>query len=88
VIRPLTSASDLRREMPDTPVARLDHVHAAIASLTDEQRRLERLGFELPLARCHDQLRYWRFLDGLLTAAATRAARRQGIGAWPAAGDR
>ena len=85
---PLTPASDPRREMPVTPVARLDHVRAAIASLTDEQRRLERLGFEMPLARCHDQLRYWRFLDGLITSAAAGVARRQGIGAWPAAGDR
>lgn len=84
---PLTPASDPRLAMPDTPVARHDQVRAAIASLTDEQRRLERLGFELPLARCHDQLRYWRFLDGLLAAAAG-AARREEIGPWPAAGDR
>jgi hypothetical protein len=87
VTSPLTPASDPRREMPVTPVARLDHVRAAVASLTDEQRRLERLGFELPLARCHHQLRYWRFLDGLFTVAASETTR-PGMGAWPAAADR
>ncbi|HUK62496.1 MAG TPA: hypothetical protein VLV15_04155 [Dongiaceae bacterium] len=85
---PLTPASDPRREMPASSVARLDHVRAAVASLADEQRRLERLGLELPLARCHDQLRYWRFLDGLLTVAAGDTTRRQGMGAWPAVADR
>jgi hypothetical protein len=74
--------------MPASAIARLDHVRAAVASLVDEQRRLERLGFELPLARCHDQLRYWRFLDGMLTAATGDASRRQGMGSWPAVADR
>jgi hypothetical protein len=74
--------------MPATVTARLDHVRAAVGSLADEQRRLERLGFELPLARCHDQLRYWRFLEGLFTAAAGDVSRQQGMGAWPAVADR
>ena len=70
MIAPLTAVSDLARPMPATPVARLDAVRQAIASLAEEQHRLERLGFELPLARCHRQLRYWSFLEGLLSVAA------------------
>lgn len=85
---PLTAASDSRREMPATAVGRLDAVRAAIASLAEEQRRLERLGFELPLARCHRELRYWRFLDGLFTLATGEAPVARRIRPWPAAGDR
>jgi len=62
----LTPASDLAREMPEPAGERLDRVAAALASLRDEQRRLERLGFEIPLARCHQQRRYWQFLGALL----------------------
>jgi hypothetical protein len=73
----LTATADLSRPMPAGAGARRDAIAAAIASLRDEQRRLERIGFELPLARCHDQLRYWRFLDGLFAAAD--AAPRTGV---------
>ncbi len=65
----LTVASDRDREMPDPVAARLDRVRSALASLRDEERRLERLGFERPLARCHEERRYWRFLEGILGAA-------------------
>jgi hypothetical protein len=53
--------------MPATPGARLDAARAAVASLREEQRRLERLGFELPLARCHEQLRFWSFVHAVCT---------------------
>ena len=83
---PLTHASDPGRLMPGTPTQRLDAVRAAIASLRDEQRRLERVGLELPLARCHQQLRYWQFLDGLLSVAAgDLPIDPERTFAWPAA---
>ncbi len=61
----LTASADTARRMPGSPVARLDAADAAVASLREEQRRLERLGFEVPLARCHQQLRYWNFVRAL-----------------------
>ena len=71
---PLTRASDPRRELPTSNAARRDVIAAAIDSLKEEQRRLERIGFELPLARCADQLRYWQFLSGLYAAAEAKPA--------------
>ena len=61
-LAPLTAASNPARPMPASAAARLDVAEAALASLHGEQRRLERLGFELPLARCHQQLRFWSFV--------------------------
>ena len=61
----LTAAADPRRAMPETMTARFDAADAAVNSLREEQRRLQRLGFELPLARCHQQLRYWSFVRAL-----------------------
>jgi hypothetical protein len=52
--------------MPAGAGGRLDRARAALASLDQERRRLERLGFETPLARCHDQIRYWRFVAALV----------------------
>ncbi len=71
---PLTRTSDPRRELPASLTARRDAIAAAIDSLRGEQRRLERIGFELPIARCHEQLRYWQFLSGLFAAASSPAA--------------
>lgn len=62
---PLTPLADLARPMPASAVARLDASATAVTSLRQEQRRLERLGLELPLARCHHQLRYWSFVNAL-----------------------
>ena len=59
---PLTAGADQARRMPTAPGARLDAATAAVSSLRREQRRLERLGFETPLARCHEQLRFWEFV--------------------------
>jgi hypothetical protein len=52
--------------MPAGAGARLDDAHARLASLSGEMRRLQRLGLELPLARCHQQIRYWTFVSALL----------------------
>jgi hypothetical protein len=70
---PVTPASDTRRAMPASAPSRLDAAEAAVASLTAEQRRLERLGLEWPLARAERQLRYWRFVRALCAIAAEAA---------------
>lgn len=62
---PMTAAADARRAMPTSMVACLDTASAAVSSLREEQRRLERLGLELPQSRCHQQLRYWSFVRAL-----------------------
>jgi hypothetical protein len=61
----LTSCSDLRRAIPPTAALRIDQAHTALASLREEERRLERLGLEEALCRCREQLRYWEFLSAL-----------------------
>jgi hypothetical protein len=48
--------------MPASDAERQDQIRIALRSLNAEQARLERLGFELPLARCHAERRYWSFL--------------------------
>ncbi len=65
--RPLTAAADPRREVPAGEGARLDQLDAALASLREEERRLERLGLELALRRCREQRRYWEFLRAVMT---------------------
>ena len=62
---PLTRAADPARRLPEGPGARLDAANSAVASLRDEQRRLSRLGFEIPIARCHEQLRFWSFVSAV-----------------------
>ena len=62
----LTSCADLTREMPAEASARMDRVECALVSLREELRRLERLGLDLPLARCRTQVRYWEFLGAML----------------------
>jgi len=62
---PLTASADPARRMPEGQGARLDVANAAVSSLRQEQRRLERLGFETPLARCHEQLRFWEFVQAV-----------------------
>ena len=77
----LTSRSDLRRAMPPTAALRLDQAHAALASLREEERRLERLGLGEALRGCREQLRYWEFLSALFSLPAvprTRALRALG----------
>jgi hypothetical protein len=60
-----TFRSDPDRPMPASRAQRLDEAHAALASLREEERRLERLGLEGALRGCREQLRYWEFLTAL-----------------------
>jgi hypothetical protein len=62
---PLTAAADPRREIPAGAGSRLDRIETALATLAAEERRLARLGLELPIARCHQERRYWTFLRAL-----------------------
>src|SRR5439155_25263641 len=61
----LTRAADRARPMPDSLAARQNEIARAVRSLADERRRLERLGLERPLARCHHETRYWGFLAAM-----------------------
>lgn len=72
----------LERPMPTGSAARLDVAVATLGALLDEQHRLERLGFELPIARCHQQVRYWGFVTRLLSITAADDAA-QGEVTWP-----
>lgn len=74
---PLTATADPSREMPADGAERLDRIRAALVSLDAEERRLQRLGLEIPLGRCREQRRYWTFLRGLFEAAS--AANAGGI---------
>ena len=71
----ITPRSDLRRAIPSTTAVRIDEAHAALASLHEEERRLERLGLEEALCRCREQLRYWEFLSALFSLPATPRLR-------------
>ena len=67
---PFTSTSDLNGTMPASAGARQDRVRAALSSLREEERRLERLGLTGALRRCREQLRYWEFLSALFSLPA------------------
>ena len=56
---------DRLRAMPATPAARLDEIERSLGTLYRERERFERLGFEEPQARCHQEIRYWSFLAAL-----------------------
>jgi len=64
---PLTPGSDRARAVPESPATRQDDIASALRSLREERRRLERMGLELPLARCHFETRYWNFLAALFS---------------------
>jgi hypothetical protein len=76
----VTSRSDRNRPMPATRAGRLDEAHAALASLREEERRLERLGLDGALLSCRAQVRYWEFLAALfaLEPATAGHPRRTG----------
>ena len=84
----LTASSDVRREIPRGAGGRRDRIEAALATLGAESRRLERLGLELPTARCHEQRRYWMFLSALfaLPGSAIERFTPRADASWP--GDR
>jgi hypothetical protein len=71
----ITPPADLYRVVPTTAAQRVDQTHAALASLREEERRLERLGLEEPLRRCRGQLRYWEFLAALFALPAAPLPR-------------
>ena len=57
------------RRIPTRQAARLDEAQATLAALREEEARCERLGFELPLVRVRDRIRYWTFVRGLVALA-------------------
>ena len=65
----LTPCADPALEIPTGSGARHDRIHVALASLRNEERRLERLGLETPLVRCRAQRRYWEFLSALFSTS-------------------
>ena len=82
---PFHAGPSRARHMPGTTTARLDDIHATLGALRHERSRFERLGFELPLARCHAEIRYWSFLASLhaLPADAGQATPPIDGSAWP-----
>jgi hypothetical protein len=83
--RPLTPSADPAGEIPATSGARLDRIDAALVSLGAEQHRLERIGLEIPLARCHTQKRYWMFLRALFSIPDAKRSTPCGGSPWPSA---
>ena len=69
------AAADRSRPIPAHAGARLDAIEIALATLGEETRRFEQLGFELPLARCHAQRRYWSFLRALYSLPANATSQ-------------
>jgi hypothetical protein len=63
--RPLVPSADATAFIPKHAGARVDRLDAAIRSLMQEARRLERLGLRHALLECRRQLRYWEFLKAL-----------------------
>ena len=61
----LTSSADPARAIPRSAQEREWAIEAALRSLDDEAQRLHRLGFEIPLARCHEQRRFWSFVRAI-----------------------
>jgi hypothetical protein len=74
--RAITPSADTGREVPAAEGARIDRIDAALASLRDEERRLERLGLDGAVARCREQRRYWEFLRTLFTMPRDLSERR------------
>jgi hypothetical protein len=68
--RSLVPSAETSAAIPNHAGARIDRLEAAIRSLKQEARRLERLGLEHALLECRTQLRYWQFLKALFTLEA------------------
>ena len=73
------------RSMPEGAGARLDAARAALSTLEGEERRLERLGFERPLAGCREEIRFWRLVAAVLALPRSGAldAVPMGGSPWP-----
>ena len=63
--RAFPAGPDRLRPMPATQAGRLDEIEQSLRVLARERERFERLGFEQPQARCHQEIRYWSFLAAL-----------------------
>ncbi len=61
----LTPSADPAQAIPRSATERQWQIEAALASLDHEQQRLDRLGFETPIARCHQQRRFWEFVRAI-----------------------
>ena len=61
----LTPSADPARAIPPSASEREWAIDAALVSLDAEERRLARLGFEVPLARCREQRRFWEFVHAI-----------------------
>ena len=75
----LTPPADPARTIPRSASERQWQIEAALTSLNHEQERLDRLGFEVPLARCHQQRRFWEFVRALDGMGVTGMAGKSGI---------
>lgn len=75
----LTPSADPARSIPPSASERQWQIEAALVSLDHEQVRLDRLGFEAPLARCHHQRRFWEFVRALEGMGVTGTAGAAGI---------
>jgi hypothetical protein len=76
--RAFTASSDSSHEIPEHPGARFDRIHAAIATLREEEQRLNRVGLSAAARRCRQQLRYWEFIGSLFAVAESSRPRRLG----------
>lgn len=74
--RSLVPSAEATATIPAHPGARIDRLDAAIRSLRQEARRLERLGLGHALLDCRRQLRYWQFLKALFTLEASARSSR------------
>ena len=67
----LTPSADPARRIPSSAAERQWQIEAALVSLRNEEQRLDRLGFELPISRCHQQRRFWEFVRAIDVMSAT-----------------
>ena len=73
-LRALTAAADPSRPIPESNAERSWAIDTALESLRGEERRLAMLGFEEPLARCHQQRRFWEFVRAVNEISESRRA--------------
>lgn len=76
----LTTSADPARAIPRSAAERQWQIEAALVSLRHEQQRLDRLGFELPVARCHQQRRFWEFVRAIDAMGAMGSMGSDGLG--------
>jgi len=74
--RALVPSADLTAAIPDHPGVRSDRLDAAIRSLQQEVRRLDRLGLDHARLECRRQLRYWQFVRALFRLEAPALRQR------------